>query len=107
MRTKQKTTIKEIYDYFKNTQEKWMLDQIVERKYKDVYEIYGNKTVKFPYRFVPNDSEHLWFLGHIIDIAVFDFSQMKFTEIHYPWRNKKGDIVYKVINLEEYEKDNN
>jgi hypothetical protein len=104
MRTKQKTTIKEIYDYFKNTQEKWMLEQIEEGKYK---EIYGNKTAKFPYRFVPNDLDNLWFLGHIIDIAVFDFAQMKFTEIHYPWRKKKGDIVYKVINLEQYEKESN
>lgn len=80
-----------------------MLEQIEEKKYKEVY---GDKIVKFPYEFIPDIPNDLWYIGNIFDVAVFDFSQMKFIEIHYPWRKKNGDIVYKVINLEEYEKNN-
>lgn len=102
MRTKQKFE-KEVIDYFNRFQKPLLIDYAKECALENNN---SSDRIKLPYRFVPNDSDHLWFLGNIIDIAVFDFAQMKFTEIHYPWRNKKGDIIYKVINLEQYEKDN-
>ena len=94
---------KEVVDYFNMFKKPLMIDYAKECALENNN---SSSVIKFPYRFEPNDSEHLWFLGNIIDIALFDIAQMKFTEIHYPWRNKNGDIVYNVINLEEYEKNN-
>lgn len=98
MSTKQKIE-KEVVDYFKMFQKPLLIDYAKECALENKH---SSSVIKFPYIFQSLD----FTIGDIVDFAVFDIAQMKFTEIHYPWRQKNGDIVYNVINLNEYEKNN-
>lgn len=101
MRTKQEIE-KEVVDYFRKFKEHSLIDYAKECALENFY---TSSIIKFPYTFDNFDTCDFT-ANNIVDIAVFDIKKMKFTEIHYPWRTSEKELVYNVINLEEYEKDN-
>lgn len=57
------------------------------------------KNVVIPYVYFDVNDKCDFNINQIIDYAVWNVNKQKFTEIEYPWNNKKGELQYNTIKL--------
>lgn len=76
------------YKYKKDILEEQMLkSNITDKKY-----------IKSGYYYFDFDAE-INFGPDAIDYAIWDVEKNKFVYLEYPWRNKKGELIYNKIML--------